>query len=67
MTDAVLAEYLTHLHESDKSPAIISQVVAAVKWQSTNVNRQVVGPITTRTLAGIRRDGQDRGDEFGHD
>ena len=61
LTDAVLAEYLTHLHESDKSPAIISQVVAAVKWQSTNVNRQVVGPITTRTLAEIRRDGRDRG------
>ncbi len=61
LNDAVLAEYLTHLHESGKSPATISQVVDAVKWQSTNVNRQIVGAITTRTLSGIRRDGRDRG------
>ena len=27
LTDAVLAEYLTHLHESGISPATISQVV----------------------------------------
>ena len=61
LNDAVLAEYLTHLHESGRSPATISQVVAAVKWQSTNVNKNVVGAITTRTLNGIRRDGRDRG------
>ena len=61
LNDAVLAEYLTHLHESGKSPATISQVVAAVKWQSTNVNRQIFGAIATRTLSGIRRDGRDRG------
>ena len=61
LNDKLLAEYLTHLHESGKSPATIAQVVAAVKWQSTNVNRNVVGAITTRTLAGIRRNGRDRG------
>ena len=67
LNDAVLGEYLTHLHESGKSPATISQVVATVKWQSTNVNRQIVGAITTRTLSGIRRDGQACGSESGHD
>ncbi len=43
LNDAVLAEFLTHLHESGKSPATTSQVVAAVKWQPTNVSQQVVG------------------------
>ena len=61
LTDAVLAEYITHLHESGKSPATIAQAVAAVKWQSNNLNINIAGVITERTLAGIRRDGRDRG------
>ena len=60
--DAVLAEYITHLHRSGKSPSTIAQVVAAVKWQAKNMNRpDVVGAITQQTLAGIRREGKDRG------
>ena len=61
LDDVVLAEYITHLHESGKSPATIAQTVAAVKWQAKNVDMNVVGPITDRTLAGIRRDGRERG------
>ena len=51
LTDAVLAEYITHLHESGKSPATIAQAVAAVKWQSNNLNINIAGVITERTLA----------------
>ena len=62
LNDAVLAEYITELHRSGKSPSTISQVVAAVKWQAKNLNRDdVVGAITLRTLAGIRREGKERG------
>ncbi|MXV77749.1 hypothetical protein F4X73_15130 [Candidatus Poribacteria bacterium] len=32
--DVLLAEYLTHLHETGKSPSTIGQVVAAVKWRA---------------------------------
>ena len=56
LTDAVLAEYIMHLHESGKSPATIAQAVAAAKWQSNNLNINIAGVITERTLAGIRRD-----------
>ena len=31
LNDAVLAEYITHLHQSGKSPATIAQVIASVK------------------------------------
>ena len=61
LNDLVLSEYITHLHQSGKSPATIAQVVAAVKWQSKNLRREVVGIVTERALAGIRRDGKDRG------
>ena len=61
LDDAVLAEYITHLHESGQSPATIAQAVAAVKWQAKNADMIIVGPITDRTLTGIRRDGRERG------
>ena len=62
LDDAVLAEYITHLHQSGKSPSTIAQVIAAVKWQAKNIGQpEVVGAITLRTLAGIRREGKDRG------
>ena len=31
LNDAVLAEYIMHLHQSGKSPATIAQVIASVK------------------------------------
>jgi site-specific recombinase XerD len=63
LSDALFANYLTTLHENGKSPATIGLVVAAVKWQlkhQPNPHLQQM-PITQATLAGIRRDGKDRG------
>lgn len=58
VTDSTLAAYLTHLHDTGKSPATIAQVVAAVKWRGL---KYAAGEITDKTLAGIRRDGKARG------
>ena len=33
LSDPLLVNYITALHENGKSPATIGQVVAAVKWQ----------------------------------
>ena len=57
----MLATYITGLHHQGKSPATIAQVVAAVKWTASKSRIDVVGEITQRTLAGIRREGKDRG------
>ena len=61
LDDGLLAEYITGLHAQGKSPATISQAVAAVRWQAKNAGIEIVGEVTTRTLAGIRREGKDRG------
>lgn len=63
LTDALLAQYITELHTEGKSPATIAQVVAAVKWQVKHQGAEIdlSLPLTTRTLAGIRREGKDRG------
>ena len=62
LSDALLANYLTGLHETGKSPATIGQAVAAVKWQLKHQLQETFNfPITQATLAGIRREGKDRG------
>ena len=63
ITDGLLAEYITHLFDQDKAPGTISIVVAAVKWllKHRNGGKSVDLPITTATMAGIRREGRDRG------
>ena len=62
LSDALLANYITILHESGKSPATIGQLVAAVKWQLKHQSQETINfPITQATLAGIRREGRDRG------
>ena len=62
LSDALLAAYITELHRADKSPATIAQAVAAVKWQLKHQSQESVNfPITQATLAGIRREGRDRG------
>ena len=62
LSDALLANYITELHRADKSPATIGQVVAAVKWQLKHQSQESINlPITQTTLAGIRREGKDRG------
>ena len=62
LSDALLANYITTLHEEGKSPATIGQLVAAVKWQLKHQSQETLNfPITQATLAGIRREGRDRG------
>ena len=61
LTDGLLATYITHLHQTGKSPSTISQAVTAVRWLARNQSIEIVGEVTTRTLAGIRREGKDRG------
>ena len=62
LSDALLANYITTLHEDGKSPATIGQAVAAVKWQLKHQLQETFNfPITQATLAGIRREGKDRG------
>ena len=64
LSDPLLANYITNLHEGGKSPATIGQAVAAVKWQLKNQANAPIRspmPITQATLAGIRREGRDRG------
>ena len=62
LSDALLANYITILHEEGKSPATIGQLVAAVKWQLKHQSQETLNfPITQATLAGIRREGRDRG------
>ena len=62
LSDALLANYITTLHEAGKSPATIGQAVAAVKWQLKHQSRETLNfPITQATLAGTRRAGKDRG------
>ena len=62
LSDELLATYITTLHKDDKSPATIGQAVSAVKWQLKHQSREMLSlPITLTTLAGIRRDGKERG------
>ncbi len=61
ISDSALAAYITDLHGQGRAPSSISIVVAAVRWQLRNENKNYDLPITTRTLAGIRREGKNRG------
>ena len=62
LSDQLLANYITLLHEDGKSPATIGQAVAAVKWQLKHQSQENINfPITQATLAGIRRAGKERG------
>ena len=60
-SDNALAAYISMLHTKGKSPSTIAIVVAASRWQLKNESKTQDLPITTRTLAGIRREGRDRG------
>ncbi len=62
LTDRALADYLAHLYARGLAPASIALVVQAIRfWEKTQGRTSSVGPLTTRTLAGIRREGRDRG------
>ena len=59
ITDALLADYITELHHTGRSPSTIAQVLAAIKWRYPQV--ELIGEITERTMAGIRTEGIERG------
>ena len=63
LNDLLLATYITELHAEGKSPATIGQVVAAVKWQAKHhsMEADLSLPLTMGILAGIHREGKDRG------
>ena len=63
ITDGLLAEYATHLFDIGKAPGTIAIVVAAVKFllKHRNGGKSVDLPITSATMAGIRRKGRERG------
>ncbi len=46
LSDALLANYITALHETGKSPATIGQVVATVKWQLKHQFRNLSTSLT---------------------
>lgn len=60
-SDQLLAEYLTQRFEDGAAPASLSLVVSAVKFRCKLQGQSLTAPITQRTLAGIRREGRDRG------
>lgn len=62
LTDEVLAEYLTEEYGAGKAPSTISMIPAAVRFASRLAgNEAPIGPLTERTLGGIRREGRARG------
>ena len=62
LNDALLAQYITELHQQGKSPATIDQVIAAVKWHGKNqgVNIDESG-LVEKAMRGIRNQGKHRG------
>ncbi len=62
LTDTLLADYLSERHAGGAAPASAAQVVQALRFQAKlHGAAAMVGPVTERTLAGIRRAGKDRG------
>ncbi|MCY4545872.1 MAG: tyrosine-type recombinase/integrase [Gemmatimonadetes bacterium] len=62
LTDAALAGYLAHLYTRGLAPASVTVVVQAVRfWEKLENRPSSVGSLTSRTLAGIRREGRNRG------
>ena len=62
LTDHSLAGYLAHLYSRGLAPATVTVVVQAVRfWEKLERRTSSVGPLTSRTLAGIRREGRNRG------
>jgi len=62
LTDAALAGYLAHLYAKGLAPATVTVVVQAVRfWEKLENRPSSVGSLTSRTLAGIRREGRNRG------
>ena len=62
-SDEWLAKYLSERHRAGVSPATVAQVVQAIRFREKlhGAAVSVVGPVAGRALAGIRREGRDRG------
>ena len=62
LTDSTLADYLSSLHESGASPATAAVALAAVRFLAKITGQSSpAGPLTGRVMAGIRRQGKERG------
>ena len=62
LTDETLSEYIAHLHAAGKSPVTCIGVTSAVNAAAKLTGKpSPVGPITQRTMAGVRREGKHRG------
>ena len=62
LDDPQLAEYLTVMHRAGASPSTASLAVAAVRFLAKTAGQpSPAGPLSGRVLAGIRREGKDRG------
>ena len=62
LDDAALASHLAELHQMGRAPATAAMVVAAVRFRAKLAGEaSPVGPATDRVLAGIRREGRNRG------
>jgi hypothetical protein len=56
-TERLLADFLTKRHAAGVSPATVAQVVQAIRFREKlhPAGESIVGPLASRTLAGIRR------------
>ena len=61
ISDAILAEYLSELFSQGKAPSTIASVLSTVKWFLKMKKMPVDLPLCTATMAGISREGRDRG------
>ena len=62
LTDRQLAEYLGARHEAGTAPASAALAVAAVRFLAKTTGQpSPTGPLTGRVMAGIRRQGKERG------
>ena len=62
LTDKTLADHLSSIHEAGASPASAAIALAAVRFLAkTSGQSSPAGPLTGRVMAGIRRQGKERG------
>ena len=60
--DTLIAEYLTARYEAGASPATCTQIVGAIRFRAKHQGyADPIGSAAQRVLAGIRRQGRDRG------
>ena len=62
ITDGLVADYLSGQFVAGRSPSTCAQIVAALRFRAKlRGTRAPTGRLTDRVLAGIRREGRDRG------